>query len=157
VPNGWSACKYDSDCLLIRDDCCSPCASDSANSLIPINAAQREAAKTAGACSGAKACAACPSIPEGDRMLKYFRAVCAEGHCSALDVRASPLSECGVDADCYIHAGTACCDPCDDQNFVALNKHASLCDDPMLGCDACVSTPPDSLSAACVSGHCLLR
>lgn len=152
----WGACAHDSDCALTTLGCCGSCEPIQDNQLLAVNSAHT-AEVAAQSCMGGTTCGACPSTTEYDATGKYFKPVCVSGQCTAIDIRATAaLTACVTNDDCELRDSANCCAECDGAGFVAVSKQADLCGGAPAACDACISIPPNGLTAACTRGTCAL-
>jgi hypothetical protein len=151
----WSACENDSSCTSISTGCCGACEPVASEQLVAINFAHLSAYENSH-CSDTPPCVPCRPITEIEQTGKYFKPVCRNAHCTLIDTRESPLSECQKNSDCFLRDGAECCAECDGSGWVPLNKTADLCGGVPIGCDDCASLPPNDLDVVCLSGRCSL-
>lgn len=157
----WFACLNNSDCSLTPNGCCDVCDTSGGDALAAVRTDRLSRFRQSLACDDGTTCTSCEPVPELRRELKYFRSACVDGRCAIQDVRHSELTACSMDNDCSIRASAKCCDPCDNQNYIALQKHAYLCNDdadasPVI-CSGCGSFRPTDLEVACEQGYCVLK
>jgi hypothetical protein len=108
-------------------------------------------------CGSVGVCAPCIPVEENEQTGKYLKPVCRYAHCTLIDVRESPLSECQKTSDCMLRDGAACCPECDGYGWVPLNRAADLCGGVPVACDACASPLPSDWDTVCLSGRCRLE
>ncbi len=149
----WGACKVDSECALVGAGCCDACDPVQDHDLLALDAAH-VSDQTNAHCANVGACAPCPAVSDAVATRKYFRPVCVDGQCSALDVRNSTYTECKAPTDCVLRDGVRCCAECDG-GFVAVDSQSNFCPDGPQACPKCASTPPKEQLAICQAGRCV--
>jgi hypothetical protein len=155
-PN-MDACTAPGECVLIGPSCCSPCDPASSRSFVAVNRAATMSYAQVHRCEAVD-CAACPPVAEPQRTLQNFIATCEKGQCRVVDIRENDVTACTANADCVLRDGAECCEGCDGQGIVAVNRNGGLgklvCTVPVSGCDACVPNIPPGYLPACTNGHC---
>ena len=152
----WGACTDDSNCTLIGSGCCAACEPFDGTQLIAIDSAHVPIYDNSH-CAGSGACAPCLTVPENEQTGKYFKPVCRNAHCTAIDVRETALTECKKTSDCALRDGAECCPQCDGSGWVPVNKSANLCGGAPTACDACTSPLPANWDTVCLGGRCRLE
>jgi hypothetical protein len=152
----FSACVNDSNCSLVSANCCGPCEPFRNESVITINQAH-VATYTNAHCASVGVCAPCMPVAENEQTGKYLKPVCRNTHCTLIDVRESPLSECQKTSDCALRDGAGCCPECDGSGWVPLNKAADVCGGAPTICNLCTSLLPVDWDTVCLSGRCRLE
>lgn len=153
----WDACLNDSQCTLLGGTgCCALCEPTDDRQFLAINR-ENAALYLNSRCANAGACLPCPPVPEQQQLGKFFKPVCQNSRCTAIDIRESSLIECQETSDCVLRNGAECCPQCDESGWVALSKTANLCAGADVECDACASAPPPNLELECFGGRCRLK
>lgn len=160
IPPSLTACDVPSVCAVRSRSCCGSCGEPTPTDLVAVRA-DRLGDYAELACPPVAACPACAGRPD-----PYLLATCdtsgpGTGHCVAVDLHSSPLTECVVDGDCMLGPRTCCaCGTVTDTEAIAFNlEHGSL---RALVCDPDVTCPPclpdfGMLLALCESGRCVAR
>ena len=152
--NDWGACQDDLDCELTSTNCCGLCEPVEDFSILSLNRANVSKYVNQ-RCAMAGQCAPCEAGSEVTDTLKYYRAACVSGQCSATDIRKTKVTACLEDTDCMLRDGAGCCDGCDGKGFVAVSKTADLCEGQAVDCAACEpKPPPSSIFARCIEAVC---
>jgi len=146
-------CVNDSSCTVISTGCCGACEPVASEQLVAINFAHLSEYEDSH-CSETPPCVPCRSVTEIEQTEKYFKPVCRSAHCTLIDTRQSPLSECQKDFDCILRDSAECCPECDGSGWVPLNRAADLCGGLPTACNNCISPPAEDLGVACLSGRC---
>jgi hypothetical protein len=149
-----TACNFPTDCAVTARACCG---GHSPPILADVTAVNTSSLEEFNAPCGLVDCASVIyPIPA------HFGATCSDGHCLAFDLRTTDFTSCSDGDTCLLRSGLHCCEGCGSslESFVAIRGGADLspliCGDVEIGCDACVPTPPDDLSAECIDGRCTL-
>jgi hypothetical protein len=145
------ACSSPRDCVLVMGGCCGLCPNVALESVHSYNASL---VQSGGVC-GDVACQPCPEVPIPNRTSGYFVPTCDSHACGVQDLRTTDATACTEDADCFLRLGSACCEPCSGDDYIALSSTEFLggrCTD--VDCPACVPVFSPDYGARCVSGRC---
>jgi hypothetical protein len=152
-----AACSGPGECTLLGAGCCAPCDQATARSFVAVNVARAQEYTHVKGCDTVS-CGACPPFSEPESTRQYFVATCREGACVVTDVRETDLTKCSTSGDCVLRDGAECCEHCDGQGIVALNRAARLddlvCAMPRPSCPPCVPIIPMNLVPLCTSNRC---
>lgn len=151
--SGLTACKLNSDCIVVPKSCCGSCGGATRQDALAVNQSKASEYR-AGVCQG-MGCPAC-YMPTDPTLI----ATCNAGTCEVVDLLQHPSTACADVAECRVRT-TACCEcggPTDDEHLIAISTDASysalVCDGQ--GCPECAPQyPPKTL--ACESGHCVIQ
>jgi len=155
----FNACSQPGSCTLVAKTCCGVCGAPMLSDVVGVGIGQESGYRESVCSPNPAPCPACAEQPNWNLF-----SVCdvAASTCVAVDVAASPYSECAAASDCTLRRGLACC-TCSfaGGDWVAVAKEklgalsAAVCA-PDQACDACEPAPPPELVPACVNGHCLV-
>ena len=154
-PGDYDDCRVPSDCVLRPASCCGACGAATREDSVALNA-DRAADYQGSVCGDDVGCPAC--FMEQDPTLI---ATCEAGRCVVVDLLAHPATECAADADCRLRAGE-CCEcgaSVSATNVLSVADPGAIEDllcDPGFGCPECAPIYPDSVTAACESGRCVV-
>ncbi len=151
------ACGGPGECVFASGaGCCGGCEPVDARSFVAINRASVQTYSDIKRCN--VSCGACPPVTEPERTSQYFIAVCQAGQCTVSDVRQTDLTICSNKEDCVLRDGAQCCEGCDGQGIVSLNRSADLsalvCSVSPSGCPPCVPVIPAGYTPMCIDGRC---
>jgi hypothetical protein len=152
VDDDWGECANDSDCTMASATCCEPCEPVASEQLVAVNFGHLQRYQSS-LCSKRTACSSCAYVDVNNRSKKFFKPVCQNKHCTLVDIRESPTTECGFSDDCMIRAGAGCCPQCDNESWVAVNRNVDLCGGTPLPCAACAPPAPNRF-VGCAAGRC---
>ena len=153
------ACRAPGECTLLAATCCGGCDQATDQSLVAVNRSAVEAYAHVKGCDAVD-CAPCPPVGEPERTRQNFVAACQQGLCSVVDIRSTDLTACKLASDCRLRDGAECCEGCDGQGIVAVNRSADadlaklVCSVPPQGCPPCVPPPLTGLRESCMAGRC---
>jgi hypothetical protein len=158
-PPDFYSCTGPGQCTLALPGCCEPCGVPQASDYTGVNLMETDAYHKY-VCPMPTPCPGCV----GGLNPNLF-AYCSAGKCTPADITTNEVSECAVDSDCHLRAGTGCCEACgniDTTQVVAVSSKApqpfeSLVCAPMMGCPGCIPSFPANLSAVCNMGHCAVK
>ena len=156
TPN-YDSCEVAADCVLAANGCCGVCDGPSVTAH-DFRAFNRKHELEASACPNADvACGACPN-PEGDGTYKYFVPNCVNNECVVEDIRKSDATACESDQDCKLRNGSACCEECEVNQWLAVRSdggfEALVCSGSNEACPACEAVPRSDARANCYEGRC---
>ena len=154
--SNWGSCVNDTNCTLITSDCCGWCEPVENEQIIAINVANVPNYRNMH-CASVGACAPCMQPSEDAQTGKYFKAVCRQQQCTAIDIRGTALTQCAKTSDCQLRDSADCCAQCDGVGWVPVNKNAELCGGAPAACDPCISKPPTEWDTVCLGGMCRLE
>jgi hypothetical protein len=154
------ACAAPGECVLLGASCCGPCDPANVRSFVAVNYMATGAYMHARGCDAVD-CAACPPVSEPETTLQYFIATCEAGRCRVVDIRQNEATSCTSHTDCVLRDGANCCEGCDSQGFVSVNRSGALeklvCHPTFTSCPPCGPVVPSNLAPFCTSGHCGVR
>jgi hypothetical protein len=150
-----TACTASAECTLVPVSCCGgQCEPTMLASFVAVN--QNEAHVYTDKCALVDCMPApCAYVPPEKRNRPYFASLCQAGHCQAVDIRTTSITECVTDLDCRLRVGVSCCEGCGAtvDNVIALSAKANLwqtfCGQGDIGCPACMPIMPAYLYAGC--------
>lgn len=153
------ACSGPGECVLLGASCCGPCDPATVQSFVAVNRSAAQAYSHVKGCDAVD-CGPCMPVTEPERTRQNFVAACEQGRCVVVDIRTTPLTECRLASDCRLRDGAECCEGCDGQGIVAINRGADadlaklVCTVPMQSCPPCVPPPLPGLTEVCTGGRC---
>ena len=150
------ACASANECVLVAAGCCGACDRETAFSFVSVNRGKTQDYAQQNRCS--VSCGMCDPTPESERTRQYFIPGCRAGRCIVVDVRDTELVACETNDHCALRDGLECCQSCDGEGIVALNRSAQVesvtCAEPIPPCAPCAPTDSTKYQARCVDQRC---
>jgi hypothetical protein len=154
VEPDWYACDRSEDCQIAPATCCGSCGAYASENVVAVRR-DALAAYTEAACAGMDGCPTCDAT-----QLPSITARCTAGRCEVVDLSEDDLTACAADGDCVLRT-QACCECGAPGEYVAIAgamvaAYTELVCVEGQGCPECEHEYPDTLSATCDAGHCLI-
>ena len=154
-----TACTSSFQCRLVPASCCGCAPLNTLSNLTAINSAYENARCATVDCSSC--------FQPGERIpWAQFTATCDKpnnapvGHCIAVDLGTTAITECQSATDCNLRQGSGCCPDCqgswlaiNGSQYEALSK--LVCGDALPRCAGC--TDSSDYSVACNEGRCAVE
>jgi hypothetical protein len=148
------ACSFPSECGVTSAGCCGLCPDAALDTAVGVNL-QRELLGGDPGCVNVL-CGECETVPVPNWTIGYFVPTCTTGKCGVEDLRTTDATACDEDSDCFLRIGSACCELCAGDAYVALSSTAfldTLCPAD-LACPPCAPNHSPDYAARCEDGHC---
>lgn len=153
------SCNDGESCVLTHFGCCDVCGAPELDDVAAVPSDELEAFHQA-QCPVPDACPDCISCPNG-----HLFAECSGQSCTARDVRALGYTACNDSSDCFLRAGSSCCETCSEVDpycgeLIAISIGGAgelvdrVCEPNGGACPPCVPVHPDGVVAECIGGQC---